>query len=463
MTRLALALLAPLAAGALLASASADAVPSFARQTGLECNECHFSWPELTAAGRRFKLGGYVLNSALPDAARPLVSFAFDGEAPVVPVSVQALLSDTNLRTSIPATVANAYPHLGEPYVQEASIFLNGQLAGPVGCFCQWTYDGVLGRVTSDNTDLRVAHEVEWGRFSGIVGLSLNNNPTVTDVYNTTPAWGWPYATSAIAPLPVAAPLITGALQGSVAGLTAYGLLDKTLYVEAGAYRRADRGLRMLALGVPLADQMVLDGAAPYYRLALQREWLRARHSAEVGVFGLSAYLYPNPLETTGASDHDRDAGFDAQYQYVTDAHRFSGQAALIRESRTLYGSYGEGAASHLEDHLNQLNAKASYYYLRRYGISLGYERVTGSADAGLYGGATPVGSGIAGAPGTEAWIAELDYVFSLTGRSDYRSFRLVAQYTAYRKFDGAASNYDGFGRSASANDTLYLLLRAVY
>src|ERR1700745_3810662 len=37
----------------------AVAVPSYARQTGLACNACHYNPPELNAAGRAFKLMGY--------------------------------------------------------------------------------------------------------------------------------------------------------------------------------------------------------------------------------------------------------------------------------------------------------------------------------------------------------------------------------------------------------------------
>src|SRR5664280_3043321 len=39
---------------------TAHAVPSFARQTGLACNGCHTTPPELNGAGRRFKLLGYT-------------------------------------------------------------------------------------------------------------------------------------------------------------------------------------------------------------------------------------------------------------------------------------------------------------------------------------------------------------------------------------------------------------------
>src|SRR5690242_16705527 len=38
----------------------AMAVPSYARQTGLSCNGCHYTPPELNPAGRLFKLYGYI-------------------------------------------------------------------------------------------------------------------------------------------------------------------------------------------------------------------------------------------------------------------------------------------------------------------------------------------------------------------------------------------------------------------
>ena len=42
-------------------STEAQAVPSFARQTGENCVACHTSFPELTPFGREFKLNGYTL------------------------------------------------------------------------------------------------------------------------------------------------------------------------------------------------------------------------------------------------------------------------------------------------------------------------------------------------------------------------------------------------------------------
>src|ERR1700719_3709949 len=39
----------------------AQALPSFARQTGQPCGTCHTDYPALTPFGRRFKLLGYTV------------------------------------------------------------------------------------------------------------------------------------------------------------------------------------------------------------------------------------------------------------------------------------------------------------------------------------------------------------------------------------------------------------------
>src|SRR5580658_1331725 len=179
-----------IALGTCVFSCRVLAVPSFARQSGLDCNDCHLSWPELTSAGRRFKLGGYQLNATDPSEKRPLVSYDFDAPAPWIPLAVEVQLSDTIIGKLNHWEAAGSYSRINEPYVQEASIFLNGQLAPGVGCFCQWTYDGVLERVTADNTDLRFADRFRGEHVEVTYGMSLNNNPTVSDIHNTTPAWG---------------------------------------------------------------------------------------------------------------------------------------------------------------------------------------------------------------------------------------------------------------------------------
>jgi hypothetical protein len=39
----------------------------------------------------------------------------------------------------------------------------------------------------------------------------------------------------------------------------------------------------------------------------------------------------------------------------------------------------------------------------------------------------------------------------------------LAVQYTGYQRFNGLQANYDGAGRDASANNTVYVLARFVF
>jgi hypothetical protein len=40
---------------------------------------------------------------------------------------------------------------------------------------------------------------------------------------------------------------------------------------------------------------------------------------------------------------------------------------------------------------------------------------------------------------------------------------RVGAQYWAYNRFNGASSNYDGFGRNARDNNTLFVYVWGAY
>ena len=86
----------------------AGAVPSFARQTGFECTACHVSWPELTTVGRQFKLGGYTLTKPAADGDRPLVSFAREGNPPILPLAVFVQASASNTANTLPLVWAGA-------------------------------------------------------------------------------------------------------------------------------------------------------------------------------------------------------------------------------------------------------------------------------------------------------------------------------------------------------------------
>jgi hypothetical protein len=170
-----------------------------------------------------------------------------------------------------------------------------------------------------------------------------------------------------------------------------------------------------------------------------------------IGTYGIDARKFPDSLDPTGPTDHFRDTGVDAQYQYITDRHRFSAQLNWIHEKQTLDGSFASGGATNLSNTLRSFKGKATYYYDKQYGATAGYFRTSGGADDALYNTGDPVTGSANASPNSSGWIYELDWL-------PRRDVRIAAQYTAYREFNGASSNYDGFGRNAHDNNTVYLI-----
>jgi hypothetical protein len=439
---------AVIAAAWLVLPIVAHAVPSFARQTGLECTTCHLSWPELTSVGRQFKLGGYTLMKETTD-ERPWLPTSNDGPPPEIPLAAMLQGSVTNTRTT--DADPGSFPRNNALVMQQASLFLAGRLAEYFGAFVQWTYDGIAHHSSVDNVDVRVAGELKREDLDVSYGLTVNNNPTVSDIYNSTPAWSFPFASSSVAVTPNASTLIAGGLAAQVAGLGAYSMWNKTLYAEVAEYRTANEWLSVLRAGTDKATDAVLQGNAPYWRVALQHVWNEGEQMVMLGTYGIDARKFPDSLDPTGTSDRFRDIGVDAQYQFVGERHRFSTQLNWIRERQTLDGTFAAGGSTNPTDTLRTFSAKATYYLDAKYGATLGYFHTTGSTDDGLYNTGQPVTGSATGSPENSGYIFEFDWL-------PRRDIRLALQYTAYREFNGAGSNYDGFGRNAKDNDTLYFI-----
>jgi hypothetical protein len=202
-----------------------------------------------------------------------------------------------------------------------------------------------------------------------------------------------------------------------------------------------------------MSDGTTIKGLAPYWRLAVEPGW--GRSTLEIGTFGLAAAL--NPGRTTGAgTDHAVDLGFDTQYQFLTDHHSISIQASWITENQTLTASQALGNASGSHDHLRSLHIKTSYFYDQTYGGTIGYFHIGGSGDANLYSGLPSATN----SPNSAGWIGELDFIpFNHGGPSfwPWLNAKFGLQYVYYNKFNGSSGNYDGMGRNAKDNNTLYL------
>ena len=213
----------------------AHAVPSFARQTGLSCNVCHSNPPELTAFGRDFKLKGYVLTDMKPSDKVGISKSLLLSKN--IPLSFMILLSDTAFQNVAPATQNSA---VGFP--QQLSLFLAGGFASHFGALAQVTYTHSSDTFAMDNSDFRYANQTTLGGKEFDYGIDLNNNPSVEDLWNSTPVWGFPWISSEAGVSPIAGALIDGTLGQDVAGAGLYSMWNKHLYTAVTAYRSEHEG-----------------------------------------------------------------------------------------------------------------------------------------------------------------------------------------------------------------------------
>jgi hypothetical protein len=452
----------------LAAAPAALAVPSFARQTGMACEACHTVYPELTHFGRVFKANGYILSNVkqvrdVTGRKEELLSLA-----QTVPLSIMAQISFTQMKTAVPDLSSAGAPGVAQNgtagFPQQLSLFYAGKIAPNFGAFFQLTYANDSGTIGIDNTDLRFADTTLLSNNSPLTyGISLNNNPTVQDLWNSTPAWGFPYAASNATVSPLAATAIDGAFAQDVAGITGYLFWNESLYAEFGGYRSAKQGqTNALTGGAGPLDgtaSNVMSGLAPYWRFAYEYNW--DRNSLEAGLYGAEFRLYPGagtPLR--GPLNRFDDVAEDVQYQFVGDEHQVTITGTHIHESQTLDASFATGGAANPKNDLSTTRLWANYYYRRKIGGTVAYFSTTGSTDTGLYPATPPGGPGVVtsanGSPDTRGWIAEVNYL-------PWLNVKISAQYTSYNKFNGAGGNYDGLGRSASDNNTWYLLLWFAY
>jgi hypothetical protein len=176
-----------------LGAGRAAALPRYSCQTGLPCPQCHVQGfgPDLTDFGRQFKLHGYVWGD------RP--------DVPFIPLAAMLQTSFTHTGQGQPGGATPHFKDNNNVALDQLSLFYAGRIVPHVGAFVQGTYDGVTGTAALDNVDIRAAMQGTVLGTDLIYGVSVNNTPTVQDLWNTTPARGFPCASSRLAPTPASA------------------------------------------------------------------------------------------------------------------------------------------------------------------------------------------------------------------------------------------------------------------
>ena len=429
---------------------AAQAVPSYARQTGLACNACHYTPPELNPAGRRFKLLGYVdrADDTKTVHSDPAKKHAALDLLASLPLSLMFETSYTQTKKAVPNTQNGTLE-----FPQDVSLFLSGAWTEHVGSFLQVTYDTQDDHFSMDNTDVRYARLKKLNGKEFVYGLDLNNNPGVEDLWNSMPAWGFPWLSDDFAPTPNASPILRGNLAQDVAGFGAYAMYDNHLYFDAALYRSAHVGVGQPNPGTGLTYN--LRGLAPYWRVAWQQSG--AKTQFEAGTYGM--HMRSTPQGIVGAFDTYNDIGFDAQLdQTVHRTDVFSLRGTYIRENSDLAASAAAATpgAQFRTHHLNTLLANAEYHFGNRVTTTLGWFGTTGTADATLYPVTGDLAGNFNGDPNSRGYIISASYW-------PWQNLQLGAQYTGYTRFNGASTNYDGNGRNASDNNTFYLVARFLF
>ncbi len=418
----------------LIRAGSALAVPSFAEQTGQPCAACHVGafGPQLKQFGRDFKLNGYT---------------ATDGHNHFPPIAVSTYGSFTHTNNAQPVPPATSFGTNNNFALDQTSIYYAGKIYGGLGAFIQVTYDGTAYVLHADNTDIRYAHDSDLFGEDWVYGLTANNNPTVSDLWNSTPVWGFPYNSSKLAPTPMAATLIDGGLGQRVVGGGAYSMWNDLIYFETDMYGGLGYNLLNATGIVPVAGTDTTAGVIPYWRLALQKDF--GRGYAEVGTYGLHANVMPGGIDIPGYANVLTDNALDANYQFIFNpksvtSDMISAHATLIHENGNLAASQLLNGANGSND-LNTFRADISYSFGATITPTIQYFQTNGSSDVNYWG--TPNGS-----PNSNGIITEIAYV--PWGKPDsfisWGNVRFAVQYITYFHFNGTTA-------AASANNTLFM------
>lgn len=398
-----------------LLAPQAEAVPSFARQTGLACATCHTVFPELTAFGRMFKLNGYTLTGIKQVEAKESTAASGLQFNQIPPLSAMLQVSGTYKKNDQPTTNVTLPDQL--------SFFFAGEISPHMGSFIQITMEQGSG-FSLDNTDIRYADR----SGSTIYGVTVNNNPTVQDVWNSTPAWGFPWTHGA----EVAAPVVAS-LGQNVAGLGGYAMWGNGIYTEVSLYRETNTFDAPSGLADPASasgvQQVRVRGVAPYWRLAWDKTF-ESGDSWMIGTYGMQTSLYATNPDAfyAGAADKYTDVAVDTQYEhpFANSSDMLSVHASYTNEKQTL-----DLSAPGDSPKLKSLRLDGTYHWGYHTTATLGYAH----------------NSGYNGAYDDNAWTAQVSYL-------PWQNTKFTLQYVKYTKLAGDTS-------SAATSDNNTTLLQA--
>jgi hypothetical protein len=169
-------------------------------------------------------------------------------------------------------------------------------------------------------------------------------------------------------------------------------------------------------------------------------------------------HVKATPNGITGLEDSYTDFAMDFQYDHTIPRFKddvVSFRGSYIRENSTLQATLAAGGAAQSAHHLNTAQANVEYHYGTKLSGTAGLFSISGTRDPLLFPQAAVSGSA-SGSPQSTGYLMNLSWW-------PEQNVDLAVQYTGYMKFNGGRTNYDGAGRDASGNNTVYVLARFVF
>ncbi|MCD0246432.1 cytochrome C [Xanthomonas melonis] len=399
----------------LLASTQAQAIPSFARQTGSSCADCHVGsyGPSLTPYGMRFKLGGFTDT---------------DGNGTKIPASGQLTWSRRN-------------PSRGDSTARltQADLYLAGRVNDNIGGYSKIRSNN-SGNATFttqlDDVDLRfVSKPFQLAGKDAMLGVSVNNNPGISDPIHVLPN------ASTFTPASVSnasTMLSSSALSNRVIGASVYGLYDRNWYGEVGSYSALSVDAQDHLGWQPNGDPGKLSDTG-YARLAYMKDMKRQFFSV-----GLSAMTTRRQRPRIGPSDEFTDLGYDLTYQFLGTREHVLSLAYVNIYERRRYGSpllpSDPTLAPLSRGSVRDQTISMNYAFKQTYGVLAAHMMNTGSFDAARY---LPYGL-----PDTTSNLILLYWTpFGKEGTyTTNANVRVSASWFRFDKFNGSTTNVFGGG-----------------
>ncbi len=259
------------------------------------------------------------------------------------------------------------------------------------------------------------------------------------------------------------------AAGGNIAGVTALRLLEPDRCTsKLGGYGSARGIASFMTAGV--AERREDHACRAPIRTGASRsarEW--GAHNLMVGTSGMIADVYDDPLDTSDPTSvhHFRDIGVDAQYQYLLDPHAVTVQLAYMRDTHRVPAFLADQPVDSTSTASRSPNTNTSDHDERvpREDAATSTPRSTAAASRSSTRPARPTprsttrrrcsatcGQSRRSAAGPpKSFVTPVQYL------------RIGLQYTMYDRYNGASHNYDGAGRNASDNDSLFLYFWGAY